>query len=586
MRVFADIETDGLLDSMTKIHCIVLMDDAGVACYHDAPDIQPCEGSVHMGVQTLMLLIESGDDVVFHNGIGFDVPAISKLYPAFAKVAYDLWSVDDSLLAARAVVPDPSHIDYRIDGFPKELVGRHSLKAWGQRLGLLKDEIETDWADFTQEMLDYCIKDVKVLGRLWQELEDVHGLTPKIYSRELGFSQAIKRMNKNGFAFDEGAATKLYARLSAEREALNEKVDGAFPPQRISKYKRAPKTLDPDLHQVDEEGAVWKMRPFNPQSRMQIADGFIKKYGWKPVLFTPAGQPLLDEGVLRKMPYPEAALFAERMRLSKMIGMLAEGEQSWMKLVRGGRIYADVRHNGTRTHRCTHRRPNLGQTDRDPEMRGLFCAAPGKVLLGCDLSGLELRCLAHYMADEKYTEVLLEGDIHTHNMKAWGVTDRSLGKRLTYACLYGGGDALLGDILGGDQRKGTAARKRFLKNLPALDRLIKNAKSVARKRGWLKSLDGRPTFTPEHAALNSLLQSAGAILAKEWVIRVDRVLSKYDARLVAMVHDEVQIECLPEHAKEIGSLVVEAAAAAGRSLGLKLPMAAEYSIGQNWAQTH
>lgn len=580
--IFADIETDGLLDSMTKIHCIVLKDDERVLAFHDDEAIAPRAGSVEEGVAYLVQNSRRG--VVFHNAYGFDVPAITKLYPLFDRACDG--SVMDSLLAARAVVPDPSHIDYRISDYPKELVGRHSLKAWGRRLGVLKDEIETDWAQFTQEMLDYCIKDVEVLAALWAALKQDYGLDIGIYQRELAFMQAIGRMNRNGFAFDEKAAAQLYARLSSQREELNAKVQDAFPAQRVSKYKRRPKKLDLALHEEDENGDVWKMRPFNPQSRAQIAEGFMRKYGWKPMLFTPAGQPLMDEAVLSKMDYPEAKAFSERMRVSKMIGMLAEGEQSWMKLVKDGRIHADVSHNGTRTHRCTHRRPNLGQVDRDPEMRALFIARPGTVLLGCDLSGLELRCLAHYMADKKYTEVLLDGDIHTHNMVAWGVKDRSLGKRLTYACLYGGGDALLGDILGGDQRAGTAARKRFLKNLPALDKLIKNAKTVAKKRGWLKSLDGRPTFTPEHAALNSLLQSAGAILAKEWVTRVDRLLDRYNARIVAMVHDEVQIECCPENAEEIGSLVVEAAASAGRSLKLSLPMAAEYSIGQNWAETH
>lgn len=579
--IYFDIETDGLLDQMTKIHVIAAKKEGLLLAFHDRPDLEPCSGSVADGVK--WLIDHSGQGLVAHNGLGFDSPAITKLYPEFA-ACHD--QVMDSLLAARAVVPDPSHIDYRIDGFPKELVGRHSLKAWGLRLGESKQEIETDWSAFDQQMLDYCLQDVTVLERLWQSLKGEYNLTLPIYQRELEFSKAIARMNANGFEFDDVAAVELYSELSDKREALNSQVATAFAPTRVKQYKRKPKTIDPDLHEQDEDGNWWKVQPFNPQSRQQIAEGFKAKYGWDPVLFTPAGKPLLDEAVLTKMPYPEAKLFAGRMRLQKMLGMLAEGDQSWMKLSRDGRIYAQVNHSGTRTHRCTHRRPNLGQVDKSERMRSLFTVPGGRVLVGCDLSGLELRCLAHYMADKKYTETLLDGDIHTYNMKAWGIDDRSLGKRLTYACLYGGGDALLGDILGGGQKEGAAARKRFLKNLPALDRLIANAKRVAKKRGWLKSLDGRPTFTPEHAALNSLLQSAGAILAKEWVILLDGELDACGAKLVAMVHDEVQLEVPKEHAESIGQLCVEAAARAGRRLGLSVPLDAEYRIGRNWSETH
>lgn len=218
-------------------------------------------------------------------------------------------------------------------------------------------------------------------------------------------------------------------------------------------------------------------------------------------------------------------------------------------------------------------------------MRSLFIPSPGNSLVGVDLSGLELRCLAHYMEDKTYTSILLNGDIHAHNMKAWEVGDRDLGKRLTYACLYGGGDALLGDILGGGQLDGKRARKRFLANLPALAKLIKNVQKVVKGRGWLRSLDGRPTYSPDHAALNSLLQSAGAIIAKEWVSLLSAKLPE-GALLVAMVHDEVQLDCHPSVAEQVGELCVEAAGQAGRNLSMKLPITAGYQIGRSWAETH
>ena len=575
--IFADTETDGLLDALTKIHCIVLMRDGLIESYHDHEDIEPRTGSLEEGVD---ILEDKAEEVCFHNAHGFDGPALNMIFPALRNTHRFV----DSLIAARAALPDPSVLDYKNDRMPKELIGRHSLKAWGYRLGLNKSEIETDWAEFTEEMLEYCIQDVKVLAALWEYITAA-GITLDSYRREERFAFAISGMEKNGFAFDEKEGALLQGTLAEKRTLLDLAVLDAFPPHRIKKYKRRPKKFDSSIHEVDDEGFTWKIEAFNPQSRLQIAAGFKDKYKWEPTLFTPAGSPLMDEVVLRGMPYPEARLFAERLRLQKQLGMLAEGKQAWMRLSKDGRIHCRVQHSAARTHRCSHSHPNLAQVDKDPTMRGLFVPSKGNVLVGIDLSGLELRCLAHYMDDKDYTSVLLNGDIHTHNMKAWEVEDRDLGKRLTYACLYGGGDALLGDITGGGQTEGKRARKRFLANLPALARLIKDAQKVVKTRGWLRSLDGRPTYSPDYAALNSLLQSAGAIIAKEWVGLLSTRLPE-EALLVAMVHDEVQIDCPPALAEEVGTLCVEAAEEAGRNLNMKLPITAEFQVGNSWANTH
>lgn len=576
--IYGDLETNGLLDELTEIHCMVFLYKESMMVFHDHPDTCARNGTLEDGV---CFVEEHAHEMVFHNAHGFDGPALRQIYPEIKNTHLFI----DSLIAARVMLPDPSVLDFKNPNMPKELTGRHSLKAWGMRLGRKKAEIETDWSEFTEEMLEYCCQDVRVLEALWEHLHE-SGLNGDAYRREEAFYHAITKMESNGFMFDDLEAARLQADLSEKRTRLDDAVLDLFPPVRLKKYKRRPKVFDPDLHEVDSDGFTWKIAPFNPQSRQQIADGFIKKYGWEPVLFTPAGQPLLDEGVLRKMEYPEAKQFAARLRLQKQLGMLAEGKQAWLKLSKEGRIHCRVIHSSARTHRCSHRSPNLAQVDKDPSMRSLFRVPDGNwSLVGVDLSGLELRCLAHYMEDDEYTKTLLEGDIHTYNMKAWEVGDRNLGKRLSYATLYGGGDALLGDILGGTQKDGKAARRRFLKNLPALAKLIKDTQQVVKSRGWLKSLDGRPTYSPDYAALNSLLQSAGAIIAKEWVGLLSSKLPG-EARLVAMVHDEVQIECPSSIAKEVGGICEDAAVQAGVTLNMKLPITAGYSVGKTWAETH
>jgi DNA polymerase I-like protein with 3'-5' exonuclease and polymerase domains len=235
--------------------------------------------------------------------------------------------------------------------------------------------------------------------------------------------------------------------------------------------------------------------------------------------------------------------------------------------------------------------PNLQQVtasnkEYGPEMRALFTVPEDKVLVGADLSGLELRCLAHYMNSDNYTKELLTGDIHVVNQKLAGLKTRDTAKTFIYAFLYGAGDAKIGSIVGQGSNVGKRIKEQFLKNTPSLAKLRK-AVGRASDKGYLKALDGRHIrVKSEHSSLNFLLQSAGAIIAKRaWEI-FHILADDFDYKQLGVIHDEIQLECRPEDAEAIGYLIVDAMETTTEYYKLNCPMTGTFKIGRNWNDTH
>jgi DNA polymerase I-like protein with 3'-5' exonuclease and polymerase domains len=196
--------------------------------------------------------------------------------------------------------------------------------------------------------------------------------------------------------------------------------------------------------------------------------------------------------------------------------------------------------------------------------------------------------LAHYMDDEGYTNEVTEGDIHTANQKAAGLKSRDQAKTFIYAFIYGAGDAKIGSVVGGGKRLGAELKKRFLDNNPSL-KTLRDRVSQAAKRGYLKGLDGRKIFIRnEHAALNSLLQGGGAIVMKRALVQLYSLikLNAYDAKIVANIHDEWQIEVKEEIADAVGEVAVRCIEEAGDYYNMRCPLTGEYKIGDNWNETH
>ena len=558
-----DIETDGLLEECTTIHCIVLRDLTGNVKSFTQPD-----------KATIAEIFNSNPSLVGHNIQGFDLPVIKKLHG----LQY-FGRVEDTLVTSRLMWPDLRETDFNRKGFPPALIGRHSLEAWGYRLDHHKGEFgkTTDWKEFTQEMLEYCIRDTEVTARLYQKIHEKH-CSDNAMDLEHNFARRIDQMMQRGFTFNRSAAESLTAKLMGQRAEIDAALAAIFPPF-VDEYE-TPKTKKRRV----------KMTAFNPGSRQHIARALREKYKWVPVEFTETGEPKIDESVLESMPYPEAKSLAARFLLQKRLGQLAEGQQNWIQQVKpDGRIHGYCNHNGTVTGRCTHSGPNMAQVPKEPEYRSLFHAPEGWVLVGCDAAALELRLFAHYLArydNGAYGQEVLNGDIHTANQKAAGLPTRAQAKTFIYALLYGAGDAKMGEIVGGGEKEGKAMRAKFMRAIPAYADLLEDVKDAAKKRGHLRGLDGRPIpVRTQHAALNSLLQCAGAVVMKQaTVFACDRVQGI--AYLVAHVHDEMQFECEAKASEVVAAELKASIVDAGKRLNLRIPMAGDAKIGKSWADTH
>lgn len=604
-----DCETNGFLDTLTKVHSLVLQDaDTGVyySCtenpYRSNDPMVVTDVTIEQAVRMLM----EAEEIIGHNIIKFDIPAIQKVYPWFKPKG----KITDTLVLARLIWGNIGDLyDSRLvklGKFPGKLYGSHSLKAWGLRLGVLKGDFgeTTDWLDWSWEMQVYCEQDVRVTVELHERILKKAPAEQAVWI-EHEFCKIIAMQERHGFAFDEAGAVKLYSELVKRRAELVDELQRAFPPVEKTEVF-IPKVNNKARGYVKGKPFTKRwMVEFNPSSRQMIAERLID-LGWVPQEFTPSGQPKVDETVLEGLPYPEAKLLAEHFLVEKRIGQLAEGDQAWLKLVKNGRIHGSVNTNGAVTGRCTHSNPNVAQVPRvgspyGAESRALFTTTPGFVLVGADLSGLELRCLAHFMArydDGAYAKIVLEGDVHTVNQLAAGLPTRNDAKTFIYAFLYGAGDQKIGSIVAPDadaeeqKRIGRKLKKAFLKKTPALKKLREQVEAAA-TRGYLIGLDGRHLhIRSTHSALNTLLQSAGALISKVAMILAYRNLSACgylfgrDFAFVAHIHDEIQTECRPAIAEEVGQIVVQAMRDAGEFFGFKCPIDGEFKIGSNWKETH
>ena len=575
MRLVFDIETDGLLPDVTKAHCIVLKDI-------DTNEI------IKPKLKKAMQLLSEADEIIGHNIIKYDIPALQKLYGFYTEA-----KIFDTIVAARLLYPDIRDRDFRKKDYPKNLIGRHSLEAWGHRIGQYKSHIVTDWKEFTQEMLDYCVQDVEVTASLYNILTQTK--QPEALELEHKVAQIIHRQEQHGFSFNRTDAEKLFSTLNARRLELEEELQNIFPPV-VEKTPFLPKVNNKTMGYV-KGVATYKEKTvaFNPSSRMHIAQRLKEKYKWQPNEFTPDGKPKVDETVLEKLEYPEAKILSEHFLIEKRIAQIAVGAQAWLKQEKNGRIHGNCNTNSTVTGRASHTHPNLGQVPScakpfGKECRKLFRATPGQKLVGIDISGLEVRMLAHYLArydDGDYADVVLNGDIHTKTQELAGLESRDVAKRFYYCFLYGGGVKKIAQVTGKTVGAASKTRTRFLNNLPALNKLIKDVQTAA-KKGHIVGLDGRQVkVRSQHSALNTLLQSAGAIVCKQWLVEFDRAIKRVpDVQQVVWVHDEIQVECNEGDAETVGSVAVDAIQNTGKHFNLRIPLTGEYKIGETWADTH
>lgn len=586
MRLVFDIETNGLYWDASVIHCIVAIDK-------DTNKVHKFEPSqVEQGLHLLM----KASEVIGHNIIGFDLAVAKKLYPWFS---IERSRVTDTLILSRLLYTDLSDRDRSkvASTLDPKLIGSHSLKAWGQRLGFHKADYDGGWDQFSAEMLEYNVRDTEVTTRLHEVLINNPAYSERASVLEHQVAHIVAQQERQGFLFDMEKADKLAATLLRRKAEIDASMKDVFPDYEVQE-EFIPKVNNKSRGYIKGVPTFKKkLVIFNPGSRKQIAERLTFKYGWEPKEFTPDGSAKIDETVLSKLDWPEAKVLAEYFLVQKRIGMLAEGDNAWIKRVNKltKRIHGEVITNGAVTGRATHRNPNLAQVPAvgapyGKECRSLFTVPSNKVLVGVDISGLELRMLAQFMRDDDYAREVVEGDVHTVNMHAAGLPTRDIAKRWIYAFLYGAGNDKLGEVAGKSSNHGKMLKKRFLEKTPALANLIRSVQKAA-ERGYLIGLDGRRLhIRSSHSALNVLLQGSGGLVCKQWMVEVDLMLTqmKWHDRVkqVVWVHDECQFESDPDIADEAGKKIVECISKAGEFFQIKLPLSGEYKVGNNWAETH
>ena len=545
-RLAIDIETDGL--DATEIWCAV------------TKDIDNGDVKVWKSANALRQYISSEDLLIGHNIIKFDLPVLKKLW----NLNTDSNPLRDTLIMSRLFNP--------------VLEKGHSLDSWGVRLGLKKGDFSDFDGGLSEDMVEYCIQDVEITHALFTHLDSSLLDWGKSVDLEHEVALVVKKQEENGFKLDVPKCMVMLSEWQQSLMDIEEELQQVFQPITTERFS-------------DKTGKRLKdkVEVFNPGSRKQIAERLMS-LGWKPRKHTEKGSVIVDEKVLQTVKIPQAKPILRYLLLQKRVAQV----KSWVENVsERGRVHCQVRTNGAITGRMTHSKPNLAQVPRvgseyGEECRSVWTVEDGNVLLGADASGLELRMLAHYMDDKNYTKEILEGDIHTANMQAAGLTNRDQAKTFIYAFLYGAGPAKIGQIVGGGEQEGKRLIDSFLKNTPALQKLKDKVSRLAEKE-WLPALDGRRLIVrSQHAALNTLLQGAGAIVMKQALVILNKKLinANMDARFVANVHDEWQIETTEQDAETVGHFAVQSIRQAGIRLNLRCPLDGEFKVGLNWAATH
>lgn len=603
---FYDTETNGLLRPQkgktvaTKLHCIGAkiagqwwagFDDASVAvhCLNDVIDITLPNGNVLKNVrlasiQEVLRELEKAHIRVAHNGQDFDERVTRKFYPWWEPKGEML----DTLHMSRLIYPTISKDGPNSHKVPGQLRSRHSLEAWGYRLGEKKDKAfdPGDWQTFSWDMLVYMLQDVVVLERVFKWLMAQKPSMDAVRN-EHDFAGVMRRQEAWGFSFGYGKALALQADLQTKIATLEADLIATFgewwAPGKVVTVKstrnvKLPQFADVTIARVSKTGKP--LRPyvgpplcnyaegakftpverveFNPGSRDHVRLMLGQRYGWKPKKFTDKGTPQIDDGVLRALDYPEAPMLADYYAAKKVSGYVSEGSKAWLQVAHeepdGFRMHGSVITIGTYSFRASHRDPNMGQIPtRDPEYghrcRELFEARRGFDLIGFDGSGMQLRGLAHYLSrwdGGAYIKVFANGvDPHGFMRDTIGVDlmgegddGRGKGKTMNYALTFGGGDRKLGSIVrphATERMQSDIGKEVKARMLPTFGTAFDDLKAALRDRvdatHTLQGLDGRIARIPKpHAALATLLQMFEAVVMKKALIVFDQSLQAHGLR--------------------------------------------------------
>ncbi len=615
MQLVYDIETDGLFAEVTKIWCIVAVDIANnnkVYSYSDHDNDLP---SIAEGLK----LLQSADVLIGHNIIGYDNVVIKKLFNI--DLSFNTVKNLDTLIMSRV--------------FNYARPGGHSLKNWGKLVG--DDKISyDDWTQYSKEMLEYCIQDVmvnvKIYHAVMKEFKATHKVNPLI-SNGLRIEHEIAHINteirSDGWNFDMDKALATRQRMDDEMSRIRGILEPMLGKRKvlIDKEPKTPKfkkdgtyqattvrmLTDYFGHEVKPEDThlMAAGTPFQRTKMEQIELGqtpLVKEWlltqGWKPDEYT--RKKINGKWVNQGPKFTSTSLkaFGElgemidsyytiRNRIAVLEGWIENVEKAG-----DGRLHGDMFTIGTPSFRCRHSGiVNIPSVNAawGKEMRELFKADDGHVLVGADSAGNQLRGLCHYVNNEEYTDIVINGDQHQRNADALGCS-RPQAKSFLYCYLFGGGDAKLGQCITDklDAGRGRKARDDFAKSITGLAEIREKVESEWRYKehrqgvGWVHGLDGRPLFVPaEHQCLNYLLQCAEGITCKAATVYAYKKIKEQGLRASIRIfyHDEVQISCHPDDADKVKEIAIAGFREAPKEFGVDC-MDGDGIVGNNYAETH
>lgn len=642
---FFDIECDSL--TPTKVWVIVCKDLA-TGEYHvfRNPSEDDCEKARfqdYMG--------SGSPDRLYcgHNVVGFDIPVLAKLMDVEVPIS----RVVDTFIVSKMV-------DYSRPS--------HSLESYGEEFGLPKIDFK-DWSYYSKEMEEYCVRDVDISHRAYNKYRRYIS-NPDRYASidiEQRFQAISSELHHNGFGFDSSRCSKLLLQVRERLDELDTEILSAFPPKEVvvreftpkaTKFGTISRTSVPrslwhniENYKVGETYKQTKLVEFNPASHKQIID-VLNSAGWSPTEKTDTYKDVersarrkdrnpsidwdaklshlkiygwkINETNLSTLPPrapAPARILAKRILYEARRRTLTE----WLSLVDAeGRIHGQFLSMGAWTHRMAHQKPNTANIPNEKdtqglpkllggEMRSLWIAPAGRLLVGVDAEGIQLRIFAHYIDDEEFTHEVSSGDPHSLNQRILGSVcrDRSAAKRFIYALLLGGGLAKLAFILQCGQKEAQESLDRLLLRYTGFARLKATIIPVDGKRGYFYGLDGRAIRIPgdtaserRHLAMSGYLQAGEAVVMKHaTLLWHERLTQKgIDFKLVNMVHDEWQTECPADRniALAIAMEQAEAIKEIGVRLNLRCPLAGSYinkdllkkgdpfpyTIGKTWKVTH
>ena len=603
-----DLECNGKeLDRITRVWCIATLDPQTGAEQLFGPARIP---------EALRVLHQS-EELAGHNVSEFDLPVLRRLY-GFEYAG----RVVDTLILSRLIF---NRLSEEADEY-----GKHALGAWGKRLGCHKG----DWKEFGRwdpQMAAYCAQDCRVTARLLEHLRSARP-SAAACTLELEYAAYLRRIERHGFGLDVPGCRELETRLLRRLASLRAHLDAIFPPEQITGSRpawyswamreaglfdgaieipqfttktaadtwRKAQRLKPRDVQLLEGPPAQRQRRFNPLSAQQVIIK-LRALGWDPQRENKSGSISTGEFALWHSGLAAGKLIAAYRGYSKLLSFARQ----WLEHARDGRLYPRFISNFTVTNRSSSRSPNIQQIPSGKERtsgmhllepygrrcRALFGPQPGYVLVGADLKGIEGRLLGHRLQPfdgGAFARVVCDhnADLHQVNADKIGI-EREHAKRVLYGSLYGIGPVSLAAQLRITESQARDIIEQFTTGLDGFADLKKALRQELKSTGRISLIDGRRLqCSSDHKALNYAISGDAAVLFKHWVLEVAKQLEGSSYRLLAVVHDEMQAECLPDDVEQAERCLHSAAALVGQRLGFTVPIAASCKHGASWAETH